>query len=379
MSKLTQLIEQITSKDFDSADQLFEQLMAEKVSAGIDAKTAIINEHVMEANPDLFVSPVDQKAAHDHAPVEADHSARTDEIEVPEPIEVDGHRETDPEEEEQIAMSEETLEILSTYTQTVLESHDFEADDDEQHQHPENVAKVPVGDPGINQASIGMKPSKASPQQVEEEDEELEEGLDHSGVICEMCGDVMLGEEEHVCEDVDLEESQFRGVRVRTMDEEDHDMEESMHDDDMEESMHDDDMEEELSPKQKKIDLNKNGKIDGSDLAKLRNEEEHEEGTDEPGKPEGDELEEGKGPDKAPRSRRSPYTFGDKAARTAGNVAGGVAGYGATKNLADKILPDNLAGDLAGEVAGVAGGVASGVIAGTAARQANRKLRGAKE
>lgn len=366
MSKLTQLIEQITSKDFDSADQLFEQLMAEKVSAGLEAKTAIINEAVMEANPELFVSPVDQKAAMDHAPVEADHSVRTDEIEVPEPVDVDGHREADPEEEEQVAMSEETLEILSTYSQTVLESHDFEADEDEQHQHPENVAKVPVGDPGNNQASIDMKPSKASPEQVEEE-EELEEGLDHSGVVCEVCGEEMLGEEEHMCEEEELEENQFRGVKVHKMDEEE----------ELEEA--EEDLEEELSPKQKKIDLNKNGKIDGQDLAKLRNEEEDEEGTDEPGKPEGDELEEGKGPDKAPRSRRSPYTLGDKAARTAGNVVGGVTGYGATKKLADKILPDNLAGDLAGEVAGVAGGVASGVLAGTAARQANRKLRGAKE
>lgn len=39
------------------------------------------------------------------------------------------------------------------------------------------------------------------------------------------------------------------------------------------ESMVEKEVEEELSPKQKKIDHNKNGKIDGEDLAKIRNEE----------------------------------------------------------------------------------------------------------
>lgn len=513
MSKYSTLIEQITSKEFVEADKLFEQLMAERITDGIHAKTSMINEEIMAANPDLFTSPVDQKAAVDHAPVEADHSVRTDEIEVPEPVEVDGHRDADPDEEEQEAMNEETLDIIDNYTQTVLESHDFGADADEQHQHPENVAKVPVGaSADKNQGTVDMEPSEASAKQVDEEEEDdlaeawdfepVVESLDHSGVVCEDCGGEIMAEEEHVCEaaeeDSDSEElnEMFGGrgynfqfdtsvrrdfedamlesgeVMYKFMDDNRNEhkvlfaMDETEADEVFNVSLHSSSkdvdhkdmmttilnimetfveehdaqaeadspetqlrglhvtlpeegyrrftgllrrfasangfrmggarkhrrlrdntevmtiflnrtsgLREELSPKQKKIDLNKNGKIDGSDLAKLRNEEEHEEGTDEPGKPEGDELEEGKGPDKAPRSRRSPYTVGDKAARVGGNVAGALAGYGAGAKAGEALG----LGPVSSAVMGGATGVAAGTLAGTATRQANRKLRGAKE
>ncbi len=318
MSKFSQLIESISSKDVLESDKLFESILAEKISEGLTARENLIQEQVMEANPDLFQSPVDQKAAMDHAPVEADHSVRTDEIEVPAPVEIDGSREADPEEEEQDEMNE-------GYVQHVFESHDFEADEDEQDEHPENVAKVPVGASAEhNQATQNMKPSQASAEQIEEDTS-----------VCEECGGDILGEEEHVCE------------------------------------AHDD-LEEELSPKQKKIDLNKNGKVDGSDLAKLRKEEE---GTDEPGKLKGNDLEEGKGPDKGSRVRRSPYTAGDKAARVGGNVAGALAGYGAGTKAGEALGLNPIAS----KAMGAATGLAAGAVTGTAARQTNRKLRGAKE
>lgn len=326
MSNISTLIEQITSKEYVEADKLFEQLMAEKVSAGLAAKTAIINENMMAANPDLFQSPVDQAAAIDHAPVEAEHSARTDEIEVPEPVEVDGSYEGHPGKEAQEIMNEDAYEQFS-------ESHDFEADEDEQHQHPENVAAEPVGASAEhNQATQAMSPSDASPAQVEE-------SLDHSGVgsVCEDCGAEVMAEEEHVCEvadkdideahdEEDLQEKKGDGRNMNRLGTTlggmsiggtlgalggvaagtagalasgvtNPDAAENIvrgagaagniagtvvggvkgwkHATKQNKAMYseeDTEMEEELTDKQKKIDLNKNGKIDGSDLSKLRGE-----------------------------------------------------------------------------------------------------------
>lgn len=322
MSKISTLVEQITSKEYIEADKLFEQLMAEKVSAGIAATTAIINENMMGANPDLFVSPVDQMAALDHAPVEADHSERTDEIEVPDPIDMDGSHEGHPDEDEQKIMSEDAYAQFS-------ESHDFEADEDEQEQHPENVAAVPVGAPAEhNQATQAMSPSAASSAQIEES---------HDGAMCAECGGAIMAEEEHVCEAHDgdhleeedeehLEEKKGDGRNMNRLGttlggmaiggtlgsvagglagaggvaaagmtnpqaagnvaagaaalgnvvgstvgaaqgwKQATKQNKAMYKEE------DTEMEEELTDKQKKIDLNNNGKVDGQDLAKLREE-----------------------------------------------------------------------------------------------------------
>lgn len=210
MSNVTKLVDQILSKDFVEADKLFESVMAERVMQGFAMVEENIQEQIAYNNPELFRqldevvddSELDKDVKADHEPVDAPISEP-----IPEPVDVDGHRGPDHDEEE----SEEV------YEQIVVESHDFDDDRADDEEHPENVGAEPVGDPAANQASIASKPSDASPAQVEEElspkqkkidinkngkvdGEDLKairnESLDHSGVMCEMCG-----EEGHVLDE----------------------------------------------------------------------------------------------------------------------------------------------------------------------------------
>lgn len=258
MSNISKIVDGILSKDFIAADKLFEEEMAKRVMTGFALTEEYIQEQVAADNPELFKqldevvddSPLDAAIKDDHAPVEAPISEP-----IPEPVDVDGHRKADHDEEE----SEEV------YEQFAVESHDFDEDRADEEENPENVGAEPVGDPVANQGSIAMKPSDASPAQLEESKKGgkgrtakmAAAGLGGAALGAGgVAGAIKLADR--------MKPRQFppglspdRPYKIVGK---------------VVEGTEEQEVEEELTAKQKKIDVNKNGKIDGEDLKALRNE-----------------------------------------------------------------------------------------------------------